>query len=201
MKVCDWKQKVANMVPEQKEYDKFGRSTKLLIHPRDILDLQFNRNKGNKGEISSDTEILTIEVNTTSGRDEHGEILPNQQVSKVISNLSSDREKSVDHSDLSEKRGEFSPKARNCTQSQMNNVSKQYIADPGEESINQGISSSREIVDKGNSNTWFCSPMDCVRKWSKALKQGVTISMGSEKIHTGSTAAGESEKPEFSFFL
>ena len=111
LKVCDWKQKVANMVPEQQEYDKFGRSTKLLIHPRDILDLQFDRNTRNRGEISPDTEISTIEVNTTSGRDEHGKIPPNHQASKVISNLSSDREKSVDHSDLSEKRGEFSPKA------------------------------------------------------------------------------------------
>ena len=83
----------------------------------------------------------------------------------------------------------------------MNNLSKQYIADTGEEGVNQGISSSSQTVDKGNSNMWFCNPMDCVSKWSKALKQGVTNSMGWEKVHTASTAAGESEKPDFSFFL
>ena len=91
--------KVANMAPEQQEYDKFGRSMKLLIHPRDIPDLQFDRKARNKGEILPDTEISMIEVNITSGRDEYGEIPPNQQVSKVISNLSLDKEKSVDHSD------------------------------------------------------------------------------------------------------
>ena len=87
LKVCDWKQKVASMAPEQEEYDKFGRSTKLLIHPKDIPDLQFDRKARNKGEISPDTEISMIEVNITSGRDEHGEIPPKQQASKVISNL------------------------------------------------------------------------------------------------------------------
>ena len=76
LKVCDWKQKVASMAPEQEEYDKFGRSMKLLIHPKDIPDLQFDRKARNKGEILPDTEISMIEVNITSGRDEHGEILP-----------------------------------------------------------------------------------------------------------------------------
>ena len=83
----------------------------------------------------------------------------------------------------------------------MNKPSKQYIADPREERVNQGISSSSQLVDKGNSNTWFCSPMDCVSKWSKTLKQGVTNSRGWKKVHTASTTAGESEKPDFSFFL
>ena len=83
----------------------------------------------------------------------------------------------------------------------MNNPSKQYIAGSVEECVNQGTSSSSQLVDKANSNTWFYSPMDCVSKWSKALKQGVTNSMGLEKVHTASTAAGESEKPDFSFFL
>ena len=30
LKLCDWKQKVTNMIPDQDEYDKFGRSTKLF---------------------------------------------------------------------------------------------------------------------------------------------------------------------------
>ena len=58
------------MVPDQGEYDKFGRSTKLLIHPKDIPNVQFDRKARNKGEISPDVENSMIEVNITSGRDE-----------------------------------------------------------------------------------------------------------------------------------
>ena len=50
---------------------------------------------------------------------------------------------------------------------------------------------------KDNRNTWFYSPVDCVSKWSQALKQGVSNSIGLEKLHTASTTAGESEKPNF----
>ena len=60
LKVCDWKQKVTSMVPDQSEYDKFGRSMKLLIHPKDIPNLQFNRKPRNKGEILPDAEISMI---------------------------------------------------------------------------------------------------------------------------------------------
>ena len=100
LKVCDWKQKVASMTPEKEEYDKFGRSMKQLIHPKDILDLQFYKKSRNNREISPNTEISTIEVNITSGRGEHCEIPPNQQMT----------EKSVGHSDLSEEKGKFLPK-------------------------------------------------------------------------------------------
>ena len=31
------------MVTDPREYDKFGRSTKLLIHPKDIQNVQFDR--------------------------------------------------------------------------------------------------------------------------------------------------------------
>ena len=55
LKVCEWKEKVTSMVPDQGKYDKFGRSTKLLIHPKDIPNLQFDREIINKGEISPDT--------------------------------------------------------------------------------------------------------------------------------------------------
>ena len=32
------------MVPDKREYDKFGRSTKLLIHPKDKPDLELLEN-------------------------------------------------------------------------------------------------------------------------------------------------------------
>ena len=110
MKVCDWKQKVTSMVPDQSKYDKFGRSTKLLIHPKDIPNLQFNRKQRNKDEISLDVEILMIKVNITSGRDDYGKILPKQLPIKVSSDMFADKEKSVDILDLCEESGKFPPK-------------------------------------------------------------------------------------------
>ena len=201
LKVCDWKQKVASMTPEHDKYDKFGRSTKLLIHPKDIPNLQFDRKARNKGEISPDAETSMIDMNITSGRDEYGKIPPEQLPIKVSSDPSADKEKSVDILDFCEERGEFPPKVRNWVQNHMFNPSKQYIAGSVEDHVNQSNSGRSQRDDKDNGNTWFYSPMDCVSKWSKALKQGVTNSMGLEKIHTASTAAGESEKPDFSFFL
>ena len=191
LKVCDWKQKITTMVPDQSKYDKFGRSTKLLIHPKDIPNLQFNRKSTNKGEISPDAEISMIRVNITSGRDEYGKIPPKQLPIKVSSDMFTDKEKSVDILDLCEESGEFSPKVQNQVQNQMS----------VEERVNQSSGSRRGFDKKGNRNTWFYSPMDCVSKWSQALKQGVSNSIGLERLHTPSTTAGESEKPNFSFFL
>ena len=200
MKVCDWKQKVTSMVPDQGEYDKFGRSTKLLLHPKDIPNVQFDRKARNEGEISPDAENARIEVNIISGRDEHSEIPPKQIPIKVSSDMFTDKEKSLDILDLCEESGEFPPKVLNQVQNQMFNLSKQCIAGSVEECVNQG-SSSRSWLDKKDSrNTWFYSPVDCVSKWSQALKQGVSNSIGLERLHTASTTAGESEKPNFSFF-
>ena len=198
LKVCDWKQKVTSMVPDEGEYDKFGRSTKLLVHTKDIPNLQFDRKTRNKGDISPDTEISMIKVNITSGRDEYGEIPPKQLPIKVSSDTFADKEKSVD---ILEESGEFPPKVRNQVQNQMFNLSKQYIAGSVEECVNKSNCSRSWRDDKDKGSTWLYSPMDCVSKWSKALKQGVTNSMGLEKIHTASTTAGVCEKPDFSFFL
>ena len=110
MRVCDWKQKVTSMVPDQGKYDKFGRSTKLLIHPKDIPNVQFDRKARNKGKISPDAENSMIEVNITSGRDEYSEIPPKQLAIKVSSDTSTDKGKFVDILDLREERGEFPSK-------------------------------------------------------------------------------------------
>ena len=200
LKVCDWKQKVTHMVPDQCEYDKFGRSAKLLLHPKDIPNVQFDRKARNKGEISPNAENAMIEVNTISGRDEYGEILPKQLPIKVSSDMFTDKEKSVDMLELCEESGKFLPKVLNQVQNQKFNLSNQCIAGSVEECVNQS-SSRRGWNKKGNRNTWFYSPVDCVSKWSQALKQGVSNSMGVERLHTASTMVGESEKPSFSFFL
>ena len=201
LKVCDWEEKVTSMVPDQREYDKFGRSTKLLIHPKDIPNVWFDRQTDNKSEILPEAENSVIEVNATSGREEYGEIPQEQLPIKASSDASANNEKSVETPDLCEERGEFSPKVQNLVQKQMFNLSKQYIAGSVEERVNDSNNSRSLLDDKGNGNRWFCSPMDCLSKWSKALKQGVTNSMGLERLQTASTTAGESEKPDFSFFL
>ena len=41
LKHCDAKTKFASMVPENREYEEFRRSTKLLLHPKDIPELHF----------------------------------------------------------------------------------------------------------------------------------------------------------------
>ena len=181
LKVCDWEEKVTSMVPDPGEYDKFGRSTKLLIHPKDIPNVQFDKQTDNKSEILPEAENSVIEVN-------------------AISDASAKNKIFVETIGLHEGRGEFSPKAQKAVQKQMINLSKQYIACSVEEHVNDGSSRS-QFEDEGNEKRWFCSPVDCVSKWSKALKQGVSNSMGLERLHTASTTAGKNEKPDFSFFL
>ena len=181
LKVCDWKQKVTSMVPDQDEYDKFGRSTKLLIHPKDIPNVQFDSKARNKGEISPDAENSMIEVKVTSGRDKYGEIPPKQLPIKVSSDTSTDKEKSVDILDLCVESGEFSPKVQNSVEKQLFNFDKQYIADSVAGGVSDGGNSGRQFKNKGNTSGWFYSPVNCVSKWSEALKQGVSNSMGLER--------------------
>ena len=142
-----------------------------------------------------------IEVNIISGRDEYGEIPPKHLPIRVSSDTFTDKEKSVDILDLCKESGEFSPKVLSQVQNQTFNLSKQCIAGSVEECVNQSRSSRSGLDKKCNRNTWFYSPVNCVSKWSKALEQGVSNSMGLERLHTASITAGESEKPDFSFFL
>ena len=201
LKACDWKQKVANMVLDQDEYNKFGRSTKLLLHPRDIPDVQFDRKTDNKGEIPPEAENSTVEVKVTSRREEHGEIPPEQLPIKGLSDASANNEIFVENLDLCEERGEFSPKVQNLAKKKLVNLDKQYIADSVGEHLNEGGKGGDQSSGKGDGNGWFCSPVSCVSKWSKALKQGVSHSMGLERLHTVSITAGENEESGFSFFL
>ena len=73
LKVCDLKAKVALMLPNQNEYSSFGRSTNLLLHPKDVPDLQFTTNTEDKGEILLDTEVAEIELNEVKVGIEVGE--------------------------------------------------------------------------------------------------------------------------------
>ena len=44
------------MIPEQNEYNSFGRSTKLLLHPKIIPDLHFSSKTKKRGEIPPELE-------------------------------------------------------------------------------------------------------------------------------------------------
>ena len=161
------KQKVASMVPDQDEYSKFGRSTKLLLHPRDIPNVQFDRKTDNKGEISPEAENSMVEVKVTSGREEYGGILPEQLPIKAPSDVAADDEITVGTIDLREGGGEFSPKVQNSVEKQLFNFDEQYIADSVAERVDDGSNSGRQLKNKGNVSGWFCSPVNCVSKWSK----------------------------------
>ena len=77
LKHCDAKTKFASMVPENNEYEEFGRSTKLLLHPKDIPELHFpredNTNSTEQIVINNITESL-VEIASTSH--ETSKILP-----------------------------------------------------------------------------------------------------------------------------
>ena len=62
LKVCDPKEKIVAMIPEYDEYNSFGRSTKLLLHTKDVPDLQFTSKTERKGEIPPNTEVSVVEL-------------------------------------------------------------------------------------------------------------------------------------------
>ena len=72
LKACKAKAKVAAMTPDRNEYDSFGRSTKLLLHPRDIPDLQFSSETEDKGEIPLETEVSVVQVVQIANKQEEG---------------------------------------------------------------------------------------------------------------------------------
>ena len=132
LKACDLKAKVASMVLEQSEYSSFGRGTKLLLHPKDVPDLQFTSEMEEKGEILPNTDILEIDLARSS-------------------------------------------------------------------KIPPGTATDSQSDDR--KHTWFYSSINCVSKWSKALKQGVVNTMGLESSHAAITTPRENDKLGFSFFL
>ena len=179
------------MVPDQDEYGKFGRSTKLLIHPKDIPDLQLLEKSRNNSEIPPDTEISIIEEEYTSERGGTGEILPDQQVLQEL----------VIGSGLPRSKGEMSPKVQKQTREQITNPSKQYIAGTSEEGMTPRIVSSSQLDNELTNRKWLYNPINCVSKWSKALKQGIANSVGLDLVHTASIPAMKKGNPKFSFFL
>ena len=166
------------MVPEADEYKQFGRNTKLLLHPKDVTDLQFSPITEKKGEIPPEVEISMVNVVT------------NQEIS--------------DSTDLMSRSGKISPE--NTVKRLVTNACSEYIVDYMGDSRKTSEISPEAAVNEENENlpknqTWIQNPVICVSKWSKALKMGVVHSMGLDTDHTAGMNQGENDKHGFSFFL
>ena len=68
------------MIPEQNEYSSFGRSTKLLLHPKNIPDFQFSSKTEERGKIPPETETSVVQdvpdLQFSSRTEKGGEISP-----------------------------------------------------------------------------------------------------------------------------
>ena len=178
LKVCELKDKVAAMLPDADEYRQFGRNTKLLLHPKDVPDLQFSSKTEQKGEIPPEVEISNINI-----RSEH----------KVTSNTGS-----------VEKSGEILP--HNCVKMPIINAGSEFIVDRIGDLRKHGKilpkAATKEETEKLNEKqTWFQNPVNCVSKWSKTLKMGVVHSMRLDTDLTASMNQRENDKHGSSFFL
>ena len=147
LKACELKDKVAAMVPDADEYRQFGRNMKLLLHPKDVPDLQFSPTMGKKGEIPPEVEISMVNVITK------------QEIS--------------DSTDLTNKSGEISPE--NTVKTPVTNACSEFtvdcMEDPRKHSEISPEAPTKEETEKLNKKgTWFQNQVNCVSKWSKALK-------------------------------
>ena len=118
LKACDLKDKVTAMLPDRNEYSQFGRNTKLLLHPKDVPDLQFTSKTEEKGEILPEVEVSMVNVMSkqkgVSGTDlveKGGKISPQLQKSVEITVINSGNEYIVDYMGDLKKHGEILPEA------------------------------------------------------------------------------------------
>ena len=155
----------------------FGRSTKLLLPPRDVPDLQFTSQTEESSEISPNTEVSVTEVVCQSINgdliEKCGEISPNLENPVKRLDINSNEKYIVGYSGNLKKHGEIPPEA----------------------TVNEKID---KIQDDGG---WFQHPIKCVSKWSKALKLGVVNSMVLDSSYTATVDSEEDDKCGFSFFL
>ena len=178
LKICEPKDKVATMVPEADEYKQFGRNTKLLLHPKDVTDVQFTPVDDKKGEILPEVEVslVNIEVDrdkhdATHFTNESSEISPRNTVNRVGTNRYN--EYIVDSMGSSQKTSKISPK----------------------------VTANGKSGNLPENRAWFRRPIICVSKWSKAIKTGVAHSMGIDTNHTAYRSQEGDDKHGFSFFF
>ena len=173
---------------------------------KDVPDLQFISKTEEKGEIPPSAEVSVMEMSLVSSKqetvkcpgwtDKYGEIPPN------TGNFTA-KSKS---SDLVEKCGKISPQLEMCVEDQNSNLNEQHIAGYTNNLKEQGKIQLKAVTDKeievtGKKCTWFQNPVNCMNKWSKALKQGVAKFIGLEDRYTAIANSKGNGKLEFSFFL
>ena len=141
LKVCEPKDKIAAMMPDVDKYKQFGRNTKLLLHPKDAPDLQFNRTTEKKGEIPLQVEISMVNVVTKQGISDStgvisrsGEISPEKTIKRLTTNACS--EYIVDYMGDTRKTSKISLEA----------------------TVNEENENPHEKL------TWFQNPVNCVSK-------------------------------------
>ena len=181
LKQCNLKDKVGTVVPKLDEYISFGRSTKLLLHPRDVPDLQFSQKWEDNSKIPPDIEVSTVECTL-------------------------DVQRAVSGSNLTAACGEIPPRTRKPVKQPINDSNAQYIVERTGDSLKHGKFSADAAATEKKSQmyenySWFQNPAKCVCKWSKALTLGLDKSMGVDSQHTAWTDAQENEDIGFSFFL
>ena len=102
--------------------------------------------------------------------------------------------------------GEISPQLQEVIKTPIINSCNEYIVDftdnpkecgeiPPETDLKEG---SDKLYEK---QTWFQNPVNCISKWSKALKMGAAHTMGLDHKHITAMDSGENDKLSFSFFL
>ena len=178
LKVCELKDKMATMVPDADEYRQSGRNTKLLSHPKDVPDLWFSSETEKKGKIPPEVEISMVNV------------MPKQKISGST--------------DLTNGSSEISPD--NTVKTPIANTCSEFIADCMRDirkhsEISPDAAVKEETEKLHGNQTWFQNPVNCVSKWSKAIKMGVVHSMGLDTSYTATVSPRGNEKHEFSFFL
>ena len=133
-----------------------------------------------------------------------GKILLNTELS--VTELMFDSRKSGSCTEMIEKFGEILPKPEILAQTTIINLSEQYIVGPTNDlkkhvEIPPAVAMNRQTDEIYESYTWFQNLVNCISKWSKALKQGAENSVGIESCHTAQGNSKESDSLGFSFFL
>ena len=141
LKVCKLKDKMAAMLPDTDEYRQFGRNAKLLLHPKDVPDLQFSSKTEKKGEIPPEVEISMVNV------------IPEH---KVTSNT-----------DLVEKSGEISPQS--AVKMPIINAGSEFIVDRmgdlrKHDEIPPEAATKEETEKLHEKQTWYQNPVNCISK-------------------------------------
>ena len=189
LKICDPKEKVTAMVPGHDEYNNFGRSTKLLLHAKDVPHLQF-----------------------TSETEGGGKILPKTEISVIELDISSNKQYIVDCGEMMNKGGEICeilPKAQISVKEMDINSNEQYIVGCGEVMKKGGkilpsTASNKEsdkMCNRSKNLTWLANSVNCISKGSKVLKEGVKDSVGMGVGYTAMRQVEKSENLTLLFFL